>query len=198
MWILRSHFLHSGHIHSAIDLLKGYIHVYYLVLRTEIEGIFIGGGGYVGPRKLIGEGRGSGLPPPCSYAYGLFFKGDLDGICDWTVSVPENVPTYVLLTRLSWPKLRNLAHPHSYECYHLLKQLIYDFQFLARYTRSYYCTFLQLYTVELQWLEHWWLVYHGSFELVFESLENIQKLMIWDNLCWFSLIYWKWYIACSH
>ena len=25
-------------------------------------------------------------------------------------------------------------------------------------------------TVELQWLEHRWLVYHGFFELVFESL----------------------------
>ena len=25
-------------------------------------------------------------------------------------------------------------------------------------------------TVELQWLEHWWLVYHGCFELVPESL----------------------------
>ena len=26
--------------------------------------------------------------------------------------------------------------------------------------------------VELQWLEHWWLVYHGYFKLVFESLEK--------------------------
>ena len=25
-------------------------------------------------------------------------------------------------------------------------------------------------TVDLQWLEHWWLVYHGYFELVFEFL----------------------------
>ena len=25
-------------------------------------------------------------------------------------------------------------------------------------------------TVELQWLEHWWLIYHGCFELVLESL----------------------------
>ena len=25
-------------------------------------------------------------------------------------------------------------------------------------------------TVELQWLEHYWLVYHGCFELVLESL----------------------------
>ena len=30
--------------------------------------------------------------------------------------------------------------------------------------------FQQFYTVELQWLEHWWLVYHGCFELVLESL----------------------------
>ena len=27
-------------------------------------------------------------------------------------------------------------------------------------------------TVELQWLEHSWFVYHGSFELVLESLEK--------------------------
>ena len=27
-------------------------------------------------------------------------------------------------------------------------------------------------TVELRWLEHWWLVYHGLFELNFESLRN--------------------------
>ena len=26
--------------------------------------------------------------------------------------------------------------------------------------------------VELQWLEHCWLVYHGYFELVLESLET--------------------------
>ena len=25
-------------------------------------------------------------------------------------------------------------------------------------------------TIELQWLEHYWLVYHGCFELVLESL----------------------------
>ena len=30
-------------------------------------------------------------------------------------------------------------------------------------------------TVELQWLEHWWFVYHGCFELVLESL-----IVIWD------------------
>ena len=31
-------------------------------------------------------------------------------------------------------------------------------------------TYFLLYTVELQWLEHRWLVYHGFFELVLESL----------------------------
>ena len=25
-------------------------------------------------------------------------------------------------------------------------------------------------TVELQWLEYWWLVYHGCFELVLQPL----------------------------
>ena len=28
------------------------------------------------------------------------------------------------------------------------------------------------YTVELQWLEHGWLIYHGCFELVLESLRK--------------------------
>ena len=28
-------------------------------------------------------------------------------------------------------------------------------------------------TVELQWLEHRWLVYHGLFELIFDSLRNV-------------------------
>ena len=37
-------------------------------------------------------------------------------------------------------------------------------------------------TVELQWLEHWWLVYHGCFELVLESLGKIPLLQIWGNL----------------
>ena len=33
------------------------------------------------------------------------------------------------------------------------------------------CRFFVLkYTVELQWLEHRWLVYHGYFELVLETL----------------------------
>ena len=27
-------------------------------------------------------------------------------------------------------------------------------------------------TVELQWLEHRWLVYHGLFELIYESVRN--------------------------
>ena len=27
-------------------------------------------------------------------------------------------------------------------------------------------------TVELQWYEHRWLIYHGLFELIFESLRN--------------------------
>ena len=31
-------------------------------------------------------------------------------------------------------------------------------------------------TVELQWLEHWWLVYHGCFELVLESI-GINRLV---------------------
>ena len=35
-----------------------------------------------------------------------------------------------------------------------------------------YDTNLFCVTVELQWLEHRWRVYHGSFELVLKSLEN--------------------------
>ena len=44
-------------------------------------------------------------------------------------------------------------------------------------------------TVELWWLEHEWLVYHGCFELVLESVGKIHWLQIWDNLEWFSFFY---------
>ena len=41
-------------------------------------------------------------------------------------------------------------------------------------------------TVELQWLEHRWLVYHGYFELVLESLgkksHSYRHYYIWNNL----------------
>ena len=39
-------------------------------------------------------------------------------------------------------------------------------------------------TVELQWLENRWLIYHGYFELVLESIGNnpIAAYHIWDNL----------------
>ena len=37
-------------------------------------------------------------------------------------------------------------------------------------------------TVELQWLKHWWLDYHGYFELVLEYLGKILWLQNWDNL----------------
>ena len=42
------------------------------------------------------------------------------------------------------------------------------------------------YTVELQWLKHWRLVYHGCFGLVLESLGKNPWMQIWDNLVWFS------------
>ena len=35
-------------------------------------------------------------------------------------------------------------------------------------TKSLFMPFLD--TVELQWLEHWWLVYHACLKLIFESL----------------------------
>ena len=38
-------------------------------------------------------------------------------------------------------------------------------------------------TVELQWLEYEWLVYHSCFELGLESLgENPYYFTVWDNL----------------
>ena len=41
-------------------------------------------------------------------------------------------------------------------------------------------------TVELQWL-----VYHGCFEVVLESLGKIPWLQIWDNLVWFFVFILK-------
>ena len=43
-----------------------------------------------------------------------------------------------------------------------------------------------LITVDLQWLEHWWLVYHGCFELVLETLGKNPIYVDWDSLDWFS------------
>ena len=37
-------------------------------------------------------------------------------------------------------------------------------------------------TVELQWLEHLWLVYHGCFELVLETLGKSPIVADFDNL----------------
>ena len=37
-------------------------------------------------------------------------------------------------------------------------------------------------TVELRWLEHWWLVYHGCFEHILKSLKK-KSLS-----CWFGII----------
>ena len=45
------------------------------------------------------------------------------------------------------------------------------------------------YTVELQWLEHWCLVYHGCFELVLESLGNNPLAADLGNLVLFSFFY---------
>ena len=36
-------------------------------------------------------------------------------------------------------------------------------------------------TVENQWLEHKWLVYHGYFELVLKSY-SCRHFYVWDNL----------------
>ena len=45
-------------------------------------------------------------------------------------------------------------------------------------------------TVELQWLEHRWLVYHGLFDLIFESLrkfsDSSRKQILWE---FFSFYY---------
>ena len=46
-------------------------------------------------------------------------------------------------------------------------------------------SFDRSYTVELQWLEHWWLVYHGCFEHVLESLG---KQILTADLGQFSVI----------
>ena len=54
-------------------------------------------------------------------------------------------------------------------------------------------------TVELQWLEHRWLVYHGCFELVLESLGNKSHSCIF-SVIWgdFLFYYQKWYFVCTH
>ena len=43
-------------------------------------------------------------------------------------------------------------------------------------------------TVDLQWLEHWWLVYHGCLDFVLEFLGKMQQLQVWVTLGWFSFV----------
>ena len=54
-------------------------------------------------------------------------------------------------------------------------------------------------TLELRWLEHCWLVYHGCFELFLESLgKKSYSCRFSINLGWCSILYLKWYIVCTH
>ena len=64
-------------------------------------------------------------------------------------------------------------------------------------------------TEKHQWLKHWWLVYRGWFELVFESLGNYfgiskrnkyLRIFYWtkDILMHFSYLIMKMYILCTH
>ena len=54
------------------------------------------------------------------------------------------------------------------------------------------------YTVERQWFEHWWLVYHGCFEFVLESLGKTSQsgrfIIIWGDF----LFFYKNGILCVH
>ena len=51
-------------------------------------------------------------------------------------------------------------------------RLVHQWLFSCRCTCTHTClpVFLYWTTVELQWLEHWWLVYHVCFEFVLECL----------------------------
>ena len=51
-------------------------------------------------------------------------------------------------------------------------------------------------TVELQWLQPWWLIYYDYFELVLESLEffSITANIIWDNSR-ALILFWKWMLC---
>ena len=55
---------------------------------------------------------------------------------------------------------------------------------------SFFTFEIKAYTIELQWLEQCWLVYHGCFELVLESLgKKSNNCRFWDNLWLFSFLY---------
>ena len=59
-----------------------------------------------------------------------------------------------------------------------------------------------LHAVNLQWLEHRWLIYHGWFELIFESVGNSsdssRKQIFMDILWKFSYFIIKIYVVCIH
>ena len=82
-----------------------------------------------------------------------------------------------------WPYSRKEARKKMADWLHVPWHCIYTSSFRAVF---------MVFTVELQWLEHWWLVYHGSFELVIQSLGKK------SHSCRFGIIsgvylfsYWK-------
>ena len=66
-----------------------------------------------------------------------------------------------------------MKNRHVLASHYVFKFLWYSLKRLSKQPcRESHCVLVQI-TVELQWLEHRWLVYHGYFELVFESLETV-------------------------
>ena len=61
-------------------------------------------------------------------------------------------------------------------------------------------THLMVYSVctrELQWLEHWWLIYHGCFELVLGSLGTNPIVADLASFRMIFILYWK-MVYCVH
>ena len=110
--------------------------------------------------------------------------------------MPHDLALWLTLISSNYPCLEHTMYFHGSKGVRAFEARLYNLATLS--SKGVYKLLLQT-TVELQWLEHWWLVYHGCFELVLESLgkKNLW-LQIWNNLMWFSFLYWKRYIVCTH
>ena len=60
------------------------------------------------------------------------------------------------------------------------------------------CVSVVSYTVELQWLEHQWLLYHALFKLIFESLQIFSDSSRKQILKEIFLFYYEIACLCTH
>ena len=103
---------------------------------------------------------------------------DADGMANW-VETDQTAPkgaVWSVSTLFAQTCLSSILNFYGIEWHQVKKDLLACVN----------CEDSDQHTVELKWLEHWWLVYHDCFELVLESLG---KNLIAADLVLFRMIF---------